>query len=329
MPDAASQLAGDLLGLYAQTSLHSGTGAALSAIDLPIQRERHTDWPTIAGSALKGILRDMCRDKLHALSNGSTRKEVDEDDSNALTAVFGPGDINKTSSYSGAFSPTDARLLLMPVRSALDVFAYVTCRGALERLTRDATLAEVPTNLGNLPDLGDEEIVVATGTKLDIPWKDERNVLLEEHAFKVQAAHNCDIVAKWIADNLLPEANFSVSADRLKRSLVIVSDSSFTYFVKYATEVNARIALNPETKTVEEGALFYQEFLPSEALLYSVLLADRPRRKQVDMQDAHGVLKFVADNLRPIIQIGGDATTGKGLCATRLAKSNRLNGGAQ
>ena len=47
---------GGLLGLHAQTALHPGSGTALGTVDLPVQRERHTHWPTIAGSALKGIL---------------------------------------------------------------------------------------------------------------------------------------------------------------------------------------------------------------------------------------------------------------------------------
>src|SRR6266852_2708279 len=55
---------GGLLGLHAQTALHPGSGTALGAVDLPIQRERHTLWPNIAGSALKGILRDACREKI-------------------------------------------------------------------------------------------------------------------------------------------------------------------------------------------------------------------------------------------------------------------------
>ncbi|HPP54698.1 MAG TPA: RAMP superfamily CRISPR-associated protein, partial [Thermoguttaceae bacterium] len=51
-----------LMFIHAQTSLHPGCGTALGTVDLPIQRQRHTGWPTIAGSALKGILRDAYRE---------------------------------------------------------------------------------------------------------------------------------------------------------------------------------------------------------------------------------------------------------------------------
>ena len=33
-----------LLFLHAQTSLHPGSGTALGVVDLPVQRERHTQW---------------------------------------------------------------------------------------------------------------------------------------------------------------------------------------------------------------------------------------------------------------------------------------------
>ncbi len=55
---------GGLLGLHALTALHPGAGGALGTVDLPVQRERHTHWPNIAGSALKGILRDACREQV-------------------------------------------------------------------------------------------------------------------------------------------------------------------------------------------------------------------------------------------------------------------------
>ena len=52
MPDSA------FLFIHAITSVHPGSGTALGHVDLPIQRERHTDWPMIPGSSLKGVLRD-------------------------------------------------------------------------------------------------------------------------------------------------------------------------------------------------------------------------------------------------------------------------------
>src|SRR5438128_1522479 len=155
--DATRQVA-RLLGLHAQTSLHPGSGTALGTVDLPVQRERHTMWPTIPGSALKGILRDACRERIandqtldldnlerfddkldeRAERKGSRRQRADA--TLLLNEVFGPP-AGSSGDFAGALSLTDARLLAFPVRSLKGVFAWVSCRGVLDRLARDAALA--------------------------------------------------------------------------------------------------------------------------------------------------------------------------------------------
>lgn len=40
-----------------ETPLHAGSGSDLGHIDLPIQREKHTDLPNIQSSSLKGAFR--------------------------------------------------------------------------------------------------------------------------------------------------------------------------------------------------------------------------------------------------------------------------------
>jgi CRISPR-associated protein Cmr4 len=39
-----------MLGLLAETPIHPGSGQDNGAIDLPVQRERTTDYPVIPGS---------------------------------------------------------------------------------------------------------------------------------------------------------------------------------------------------------------------------------------------------------------------------------------
>src|SRR5205085_12263114 len=47
----------NILYIYTETPLHVGTGSGLSNIDLPIQRERTTQYPMIQGSSIKGKMR--------------------------------------------------------------------------------------------------------------------------------------------------------------------------------------------------------------------------------------------------------------------------------
>ena len=116
-----------LLFLHAQTSLHPGSGTALGVVDLPVQRERHTQWPLIPGSSLKGVVRDACR-----------RRSGNDDQ---LYAAFGP-DTPDADKHAGAISLTDARILAFPVRSLKGVFAWATCPAVPGRLNRDLSLAQ-------------------------------------------------------------------------------------------------------------------------------------------------------------------------------------------
>ncbi len=49
------------LTIVVETPLHAGSGSELGVVDLPIQRERHTNHPKIEASTLKGCLREAFR----------------------------------------------------------------------------------------------------------------------------------------------------------------------------------------------------------------------------------------------------------------------------
>ena len=44
--------------MQAITPLHVGSGKGVGFIDLPIMREKVTNWPLVPGSAVKGVMRD-------------------------------------------------------------------------------------------------------------------------------------------------------------------------------------------------------------------------------------------------------------------------------
>ena len=79
----------------------------------------------------------------------------------------------------------------------------------------------------------------------------------------------------------------------------------------------ARIVINPATRTNEN--LFNQENVPCEALFYSVLTVLLPRRNGVAGDfNANGKLaELLPITNAPILQIGGDETTGHGLCQAK------------
>ena len=44
--------------IQAITSLHVGSGKGVGFIDMPIMREKVTNWPMVPGSAVKGVIKD-------------------------------------------------------------------------------------------------------------------------------------------------------------------------------------------------------------------------------------------------------------------------------
>ncbi len=326
-----------LLGIHALTALHPGAGTALGTVDLPVQRERHTGWPTIAGSALKGILRDTCREQVKTksyptdeLHDDGKIKRTRRDQANAddvITQLFGPPQ-GSSGENAGAVSVTDARLLAYPVRSLKGVFAWITCPTVMERFARDVGM----TKLVGVPALDKLKLAVPLTAMLPpgCPCAiDGKHILLEEFKLDVVAG-DPTAWATSVANLLLPKVenhpHYADTVKRFEKQLVVVHDDDFTHFVKYATEVTARIGLDYETKTVKSGALFYQEFLPTESLFYSVVIvnAARTRREKKDDPAVEGstLMRNLGDRIAAIpngvLQIGGDETTGKGFCSVRL-----------
>ncbi len=62
----------------------------------------------------------------------------------------------------------------------------------------------------------------------------------------------------------------------------------------------ARVRLDYDTKTVADGALFYEEYLPPETLFYSVVLANGARSTSTRrLLDGGRVLEVVKETCRP------------------------------
>ncbi|MFV2068758.1 MAG: type III-B CRISPR module RAMP protein Cmr4, partial [Pirellulales bacterium] len=268
-----------LLFLHAQTAIHPGAGTALGVIDLPVQRERHTQWPVIAGSAIKGILRDVCRerakenyqddgDDVSPERRRTRRRKANEEDPELVTA-FGPGKVDDSSAHAGSLVVTDARILAFPVRSLSGVFAWTTCPALIGRLRRDLALAGIDPPAA--PPLKDNQAACPESSPLLV---DGDKLVLEEFEF-TRTADAADL-ADWISKRAAKDES---TQQRIKTHLAVLSDNDFCHFVRPATEVVARIGLDYERKTVRSGALFYQEFLPAETIFYSVVLANNSRNR--------------------------------------------------
>ncbi|MBU0655544.1 MAG: type III-B CRISPR module RAMP protein Cmr4 [Gammaproteobacteria bacterium] len=289
-----------ILGLLAQTSIHAGTGSTTGVIDLPIQREGHNGYPCIFGSSMKGALR--------------TRAESQYgEDNDSVKFVFGP-DTNNASDHAGAIMVSDARLLLLPIRSLTSQFKWVTCPAVLKRYQNDAQRFGMNLTFA-IPTVTD----TATTTPALVPQQPANaKLFLEEYRFDTNLRDLTDII-----DAIASLMRVDDAKPVLQEQLVIVSNDMFAHLCQHATPVNAHIAIDSEKKTVLKGQLWYEETLPPETLLYVGLSANsvrKPKTETVDLskdESAQWVLNAVTGLFadKPWLQVGGNETVGMGWCA--------------
>lgn len=287
-----------ILGLHAHTSIHAGVGQALGVVDLPIQREAHTGYPCIYGSGIKGAIRAK------AELGSKMPKSV-------ITQVFGPEQTGGGGEQAGAVAFSDAKLVLLPVRSLTSQFKWVTCPYALHRYQVDAK------RVGLKVDFPALSIAKATNNISSAIGHKKENVFLEEYRFEANKTINLEPIVSALKKLMKPEMQ-----PFLDEQLLIVDDNMFAHLAQHVTPVNAHIAIETERKMVRTGALWYEETLPPESVLYVVVHANASREKLKENESRAGaevmlsaVKELFADNW---LQVGGNETVGMGWCQVNL-----------
>ncbi len=266
-----------VIGLLAETSIHPGTGRSTGVVDLPVAREAATDYPFIAGSSLKGALRDQARQ--HTNNNENFEKEI-----------FGAPD------EAGALLVSDARLLLLPVRSLTGAYRWATCPLLIERYQRDLRRAGV----GPLPPVPTVEPLCALAAG-------EEHLFLEEREFRVTGAPDPDLIKA-----LEPLIAHEETRRRLPRQLVVLHDGDFAWFARYGLPIQARNQLDKGTKTSKN--LWFEESIPPDTLMYALIVERR--------EGALGALSRLFPAGRPYLQAGGNETVGQGWFAVTVRQSD-------
>jgi CRISPR-associated protein Cmr4 len=78
------------------------------------------------------------------------------------------------------------------------------------------------------------------------------------------------------------------------------------------------VRIDDKTGTADGGGLFYTENLPPESLLIAPLMCSRTRTGKED-DEAESVMAKIKNLIDgKLLQIGGDATTGRGLVVAKV-----------
>ncbi len=280
-----------LLTFHTLSPLHCGVGQAMGAIELPIAREKATHIPVIPGSSIKGVLRAE-----------STDKDLQK-------AAFGP-DTQGADEHAGGIQFSDARLVLLPMRSLKGVFAWTTSPYLLERLGRDLVQLR---QTGFLVPTVEQGSCHVTSTSI---LRHQDKVFLDDLDFgATQGAPGIDDLATRLGKLFFPE-----TPEVVARRLCIVSDDVMSLLMEMGTELQTRVCLDPDTKTVKKGQLWQEENLPVESLLVGLVQVNAANGKAATTLAAHLKALCTCNGRRATLQFGGKSTVGKGLCQVGLVE---------
>lgn len=277
--------------MYAVTPCHAGSGSALGVVDLPIQRERHTGYPMIQSSGVKGAFRANFDHFKNKIEKKDQIKEFD----NLADSIFGT---SKENGYAGSLSVSDAKILAYPMRSNVSPFVWITCPTILSRLSKDLEIANFSSfdSTKFKVEKDDEAVVLSGGEKL------KGAVLLEDYEVKAGSGKKIDEFQKI--------APYFKDAERL----LLVSDEVFNYAVTNCTQIMAQIQIDSSKGTTREGSLRYQEELPSDTIMYTVIhWGDTKNTLEAELK-AETIKNFVTQEvIADHIQIAGDESCGRGI----------------
>lgn len=244
--------------------------------------------PIVPGSTVRGVLK--------AFISQTEQKEVKPTLSQSL---FGYDKQDGEPSFAGALSITDAHLLLLPVRTVYGILAYATCPFILQRYKKDRKLdLTVPTP-------ANDQALYPKGN----PNHQDNLMVLEDLDLKAQ---ECTDTQKWAED--IAQTLYAKDSDDYKdisKRIIVLPDTVFSFLAETATEIRTRIRINQETGVVDNGALWTEESLPAESVLWGVYLVDAPR-----LNDKNGDKRLMFNDIinnKPVLQMGGNMGTGNGL----------------
>ena len=267
-----------ILGMLAETPVHPGSGRGLGVVDLPVAREAATDYPVVVGSSLKGALKDKA-------------ERSDRIDHTEIDRIYGSPD------RAGTLLVSDARLLLLPVRSLTSSYRWATCPHLLERFHRDLQRA------GQAPQF--EVPHVSTGK---VNTQGSGKLFLEERQFEIVGAPDSALVDE--VGRLIAHKD---ARGRLSGQVAVLSSDDFTWFARYGLTIQARNVLDDKKRSRN---LWYEETLPPDTLMYALIAG----RTDAGLDAFERLFPTTAPG-DPYLQVGGNETVGQGWFAVTVIRA--------
>lgn len=306
--------------IKALTAVHAGTGDGLETVDMPIQREKHSNIPKIEASSLKGSIKHKFYRE--AMMDDESKENKEKEKQQIYTLLGPEGDED---SYASRIALTDAKLLFFPIKSATNIFKLITCPYVLKRWCEDLEFSNRINEDFQEMKNKIEGINLSEGECINFEAAENKKIVLEEYVFQVSNKSKETEVGKKGKDlkSLLSQRIPELDTSRV----VILNDSDFTDLVTMYTEIITRNKIDIITGAAQSGGLFTEEYLPMESILYFITLASpcfgKNEKKEDLVKSADDVLKDFNTRLQNGFQVGGNATIGKGF--VKVLNNNEIS----
>jgi CRISPR-associated protein Cmr4 len=294
--------------IKAVTHLHVGSGTSIEEeVDLPFQRDE-LNYPTIFASSLKGAIKSFL------LKEYSNVREI-------IYNVLGY-DENTEEASLGSF--LDAVLFAIPARSigvkGLDeVWVYVTTYELLRK---------VKSFLESMNTLSATQFISLLGAIdkiLQESKQESENLIISDNAasvilnedFYVELGNiQNEYIQSLLGGMLIGNSTYNQSSqnsqsqgNRLVKPLIVLKDSIGREVINRSLIRVRRIKIKRSSKTVEEGGLWSEEYVPVNSLFFSSFLARGSK-------DTAYFAGCILRKTRYLI-LGGKETIGKGIVELR------------
>src|SRR5205823_6008633 len=131
-------------------------------------------------------------------------------------------------------------------------------------------------------------------------------VVLEDLDLSPRPEPALDEWADWLGRRLFPDAEPDAGAWRnmLHQRLCMVRDEVLSFLLATALEVTPRVRLSESAKTVERGALWYEEALPAETVLAGLLAVTPIQAERRKALDSAAIFQELAGLAAKPLQLG-------------------------
>ncbi|MEM3383316.1 MAG: type III-B CRISPR module RAMP protein Cmr4 [Nitrososphaerales archaeon] len=285
----------ELVLIKAITNLHPGVGKIGGIIDLPVQKD-NLGFPIIYSSSLKGALKSA----FWQLPNVSK----DEDD---VKVLFGPEPDEEK--FTSAVALLDAFTVTFPVRSLEGVYAFVTSPLLIKRLSEFLRIiSNKHEYVKELSNISISNGICQTSKKaedlLGVKVLNNKLVINEEICVECKTDQS-DNIEKL-------EKLFDIEQGRL----IILNDNDALRALEKSLVRVTRIAIDRESKTAKEGALWTEEYVPWNTTFATMFLYSKAKKIGRGLERACEVKEKVHELLSRTgnyLIIGGNETIGRGI----------------